>query len=222
MSLPMPPVSSSLIGAFLASSAIVAWGLSRNSLSPSGGAAAFVVGFVTMMAGVDFGVALVYFFVSSSLITKFGHKRKAAIEDGYVAGGRRSAVQVLANGLTGTVAAGIYWYHEAQDCRSPLLLTLVCAFIGHYGCCIGDTWASELGVLSKSKPILLTTLRTVPTGTNGAISLVGTLASIAGGLSLGIVFYVTSLLTRQPPCAYPPSIIVLGLLSGLVGSLVQY
>jgi hypothetical protein len=50
---------------------------------------------------------------------------------------------------------------------------------------MGDTLASEFGILSSSPPILLTTLITVPPGTNGALSLIGTAASIGGGMAMG-------------------------------------
>jgi uncharacterized membrane protein len=50
---------------------------------------------------------------------------------------------------------------------------------------MGDTLASELGILSNTPPILLTTLKTVPPGTNGALSLLGTAASIGGGMAMG-------------------------------------
>ncbi len=50
---------------------------------------------------------------------------------------------------------------------------------------MGDTLASELGILSNTPPILLTTLKPVPPGTNGALSLLGTAASIGGGMAMG-------------------------------------
>lgn len=63
-------------------------------------------------------------------------------------------------------------------------------FHRHFACCLGDTLASELGILSPTPPILITTLKPVPPGTNGAMSLGGTLASIAGGLIMGITMFV--------------------------------
>ena len=64
-----------------------------------------VVGVVTVLAGWRFAAVLIWFFLSSSLITKVGTRRKLAVEDGHAVGGQRTAIQVIANGLAGTVAA---------------------------------------------------------------------------------------------------------------------
>ena len=52
-------------------------------------------------------------------------------------------------------------------------------------CCLGDTFASEIGILSKSTPRLATTWKKVPPGTNGGMTLLGTLASVLGGALIG-------------------------------------
>jgi uncharacterized membrane protein len=101
---------------------------------------------------------------------------------------------------------------------------LVLAALGHFGCCLGDTLASELGILSESKPILITTLKTVPPGTNGGMSLLGTGVSIAGGGFIGLTM-VLDLLVENSACRALGvdeyvNICLLGLLSGGLGSLV--
>jgi uncharacterized membrane protein len=73
----------------------------------------------------------------------------------------------------------------------PFLFTLhsllYAVVTSHFACCLGDTLASELGILSRSPPRLITTFRMVPPGTNGALSVVGTLASVCGGIFMGFV-----------------------------------
>ena|SRR5258706_1609952 len=92
-------------------------------------------------------------------------------------------------------------------------------------CCMGDTLASELGILSKSPPLLITTFKRVPPGTNGAMSVLGTAVSILGGGFIGLTF-VIDLLAESSACRasvwdWAPGIIAWGLLAGGLGSLVR-
>lgn len=60
--------------------------------------------------------------------------------------------------------------------------------ISNYTAVAADTFSSELGILSKSKPRLLTSwnLREVPPGTNGGVSVTGTLAGFGGAFVIAI------------------------------------
>lgn len=90
----------------------------------------------------------------------------------------------------------------------------------------GDTWASELGILSKSDPILITTLKRVPRGTNGGVSVLGLIVSFLGGIFIGVFYYIATIVfvDKQSldvsPAQWP--IIILGGIAGLLGSLSKY
>ncbi|KAJ8081858.1 hypothetical protein PM082_007704 [Marasmius tenuissimus] len=103
--------------------------------------------------------------------------------------------------------------------------TLVFAALGHFACCLGDTLASELGILSKSRPILITTLRPVPPGTNGGMSATGTFASIAGGLIIGttmsLCLIAENIQCRESWLGVCLSMVGWGAVAGGVGSLID-
>lgn len=54
----------------------------------------------------------------------------------------------------------IGWEDKCLDCRESTLITsLWGGIIGHYACSTGDTWSSEIGVLSDAQPRLITTFK---------------------------------------------------------------
>lgn len=122
-----------------------------------------------------------------------GSKIKGKLEEGHTEGGERGASQVFACSLIAVLCACLRRIFVGND--GPLLdgagllgdqLTL--AYVAFFACCAGDTWASELGVLSKSKPrLVIKPWKQVPPGTNGGISLVGLAASAAGGTLMGLI-----------------------------------
>lgn len=100
---------------------------------------------------------------------------------------------------------------------APWRSFLLASYIGHYACCAADTWASELGVLSKAKPRLITTFRPVPPGTNGGVSVLGLAASALGGAFVGLLYLAMSLFSSTAQ----PQVVVLGAITGLFGSLLD-
>ena len=67
-------------------------------------------------------------------------------------------------------------------------MTWLISFHSNYAAVAADTFSSELGILSKSKPRLLTSwnLREVAPGTNGGVSLTGTLAGFGGAFIIAL------------------------------------
>ena len=221
-------------------------GYKKGSLSKNGAVAAFFVGFSSFGTSARFGFILILFYYTSSKLTKVKEDVKAKLEDNYVTGGKRGAVQVFACSLLGTVVCILFACYIGEDrhisfginssdsnvdltfftySKSRAAAQFWSMYIAHYSCATADTWASELGILATRKPRLVTTLflREVPHGTNGGVSLLGTGASIAGGAFIGIIFWAMSPTGSDPSVErhtqYP--MILVGLLCGFLGSMID-
>ncbi|MGD8398572.1 MAG: DUF92 domain-containing protein [Anaerolineae bacterium] len=160
----------------------------RGALSVSGVAGAVFVGTLIFgLGGWEWGLLLIAFFVSSSWLSHYRRGDKAAAAAAFAKGGRRDLGQVLANGGVGAALAVV-------NARFPDPL-LFAAFVGTMAAVNADTWATELGVLSRVPPRLVTTGEVVPPGTSGAVSRLGTWASAAGALLIGAVATVLAQVT---------------------------
>jgi len=177
--LPAPVVSGLSSGALLALGiGIIAWW--RSSLTPSGVLGAVLTGTLVFgLSGWPGGLAMVGFFVSSSLLSHLFKSEKASAEKDYVKSGQRDLGQALANGGVAAAAAVAFSLTGQAAYLGAVLGSLAAAN--------ADTWATELGVLSKSPPRLITTLAIVPHGTSGGITWAGSMAALAGAACVGLV-----------------------------------
>jgi len=174
-----------LIGAaFAGVIALVAW--RARALTRSGAIAAFVVGTLTYAAGtIGFTIVLLAFFVSSVVLSRLGRARKRALVD-VGKHGARDAMQVLANGGVATLCAVRFAFtHDAR---------WILAFAGAYAAATADTWATELGTLWGKAPRSILSFKPVATGLSGGVTLPGTLAEIAGAVSIGLISQVAIVL----------------------------
>ena len=129
---------------------------------------------------------LALFVVGGSLLTRLGYGSKRHAGTAQEGGGRRGAKNALANCAVPVLCASL-----ASVTGSP---SFAAAFVASLGAAFADTAESEVGQLFGRAPRLVTTLGRVPPGTDGAISLPGTLAGIVAavataalGLALGLV-----------------------------------
>uniref|UniRef100_H0ZA55 Transmembrane protein 19 n=1 Tax=Taeniopygia guttata TaxID=59729 RepID=H0ZA55_TAEGU len=189
-----------------------------------------VVGFILTVANYSFFSSLFVFFVTSSKLTKWKKDIKKKIDSEYKEGGQRNWVQVFCNGGVPTELALLYMIENGPgeipiDFSKEYTASWMClSLLGALACSAGDTWASEIGsVISKSKPRLITTWEQVPVGTNGAVTLVGLIASLLGGMTVGIAYFITQLIfvTDLEISAPQWPIIVFGAAAGLLGSIVD-
>ena len=202
-------------------------GFKKKSLDISGCIAAILVGFVSFATSYRYGLILILFYYTSSKLTKVKEDVKERLESNYMQGGQRNYIQVFANSILATIISLIYIYYVGEDKHMSfnnhmLGSYLSSMYVGHYACAAADTWASELGILSKANPRLVTTLflRTVPHGTNGGMSILGTVASAMGGAFIGFVYWICSYFLDTSDSPQYPMIIV-GLLCGVLGSLID-
>ena len=136
--------------------------------------------------------------------SRVGRKRKQA--QGTAEGSHgRTAAQVAANLGVGALAGAAINSHG-------MLLAHV-AILAALGEATADTLASELGQLVKTPPRMLLTGKRVPAGTDGAVSVAGTLAGVAGALLL--------CLAGHWAFAVPWGLTSLGFAGGLFGFLVD-
>ncbi|MCB1056330.1 MAG: DUF92 domain-containing protein, partial [Acidobacteria bacterium] len=148
-------------------------GFAARSVNVSGMIGGFLIGtLIYACLGWQGYLLLLAFFVLGTGATKLGYRRKAEAGLAQEGGGRRGASHALAN--TGVAAACALF-----AVVTPFSPILVLAFAAAFATAAADTASSEIGQLWGRRTFLITTLRPVPRGTEGAVSLEGTLAGIA-------------------------------------------
>jgi len=195
-----------------------------NLLTESGTIAAVLVGAALFIlpadpyAGWVWFALLSVFFLSSNAVTRFGKARKEQVSQEFAKGGVRDLAQVIANGAVPVLLAALY--HVSPD---PLIFT---TFVAVVAVANADTFATELGVLSKTKPVLITTFKRVENGVSGAVSGFGTLAAFAGAALVALVavilISIPALLTGKLEFTAPlgvPLFFAVVVFAGVLGSL---
>jgi uncharacterized protein (TIGR00297 family) len=168
----------------VAFSALARW---IRGVSPSGAVAGAIV-CLLLYAGAGPGAfaALVSVFTLAWITTRLGHQRKGKLgiaekQDG------RTASQVLANLGVAAACAALY---AASHGRAVFLFATAAALSE----AAADTVSSELGQAGSDKARLITTWKQVPAGTDGGVSLIGTLAGIAAAALVSLVCVLSGLL----------------------------
>ncbi len=144
---------------------------------PSGVAAGFAVGSaVWAFGGVRAYLLLWLFFGVGTLATRFRRRQKEAMGRAEEAGGKRGAENVVANT---TVAAFLV---AAASLAPPEAAVFRLAATAAFATALMDTVGTEIGQAVRSPTVLLPDFRRVPPGTDGAVSIAGTLAGLLGAL----------------------------------------
>jgi uncharacterized protein (TIGR00297 family) len=190
---------------------IAALAYQRGALSFSGAVGTTIVGtLIFAVGGLAWAILLIAFFVTSSALSHYHARAKEPLAEKFQKGHRRDLGQVLANGGWGTLLALAYAFTP-----QPLLFV---AFAGAMATVNADTWATELGVLSKTAPRLITNGHVVPTGTSGGVTRSGTFVAFCGALLIGALAAFVVPFTDHGS-RVTPLLIATVTLAGAVGSL---
>ncbi len=155
---------------------------------------------ISIFGGLYWLIVLLVFIGVGYSATKFhiAEKKRMGLAEGGTRKGMRSILNVMSNGFVPMlIAVFSQWIPEA-----PLLYLVALSTAA------SDTLASEIGVLSKNVYLIGTFSRVEP-GTDGGVSLPGTIASIIGAVSVGLIGTIAFVLS-------PPEV-VLVIMGGFLG-----
>jgi uncharacterized protein (TIGR00297 family) len=175
---------------------------------------------VWIFGGWSWFLIILLFHLFAALMTKFKYKKKEVSGLAQEKGGARGWPNVIANGLVAAIfslSSGLYFliFNNYLD-------ILFYGFIGAVAAMTADTIATELGLLSKTQPRLITTFKKVIPGTSGGVTILGELAALLGSSIIGLFGWILAffnLISSNLIFSYP---ILLGAIAGgMLGCLVD-
>lgn len=226
-------------GQITATIGLVTFALAKNKLTPGGIVTAIVVATIHMLDPYPvFFWLLVPFFLLGVLVTKIGHAEKARLtksSDGNNGGeGPRNWMQVVANGGVASILILLHTYlHMSTPYMSlrtgfwpgwhaPTLAgVLPIGIMAHYAAVAADTFGSELGILAKSMPVLVTApWKNVPRGTNGGVTREGLGYGLLASFLITVIAYL-GVYTMRPYRGLDTNVAILVCIMGVFGSVLD-
>jgi uncharacterized protein (TIGR00297 family) len=183
----------------LAVNVAVAWaGHRARTVSVSGAIAGAIIGTIIFAAlGWPGWMLLLVTFLAAAVASRMGWQRKMLLGIAEERGGRRGAGNAIAN--TGVAALAAVLVLLAPDALAARVAVVAALTAGG-----SDTIASEIGKAWGRRTWSITSLRRVPPGTSGAMSVEGTAAGVAGAFALAAVGIGLGI---APPLALLPIVI---------------
>src|SRR3989441_7585559 len=180
--------SNSLWIAAITTVVFTALALFMRGVSRSGAVAGAVICFALIAsAGLGAFIGLISVFALTWIATRSGYRRKQTLGIAERPEGRKAS-QVSAN--LGVAAACAILYSLSH--RNSLFLVAMVAAFAEAG---ADTVSGELGQAGNRQPRLITTWESVPAGTNGAVSIIGT---VSGVLSAAVIAGISAAVRLLP------------------------
>ncbi len=154
-------------------------------LTASGSVGTFLL--ATLIFGVGgwvWALPILTFFLISSLLSKIGKAHKIQFGLMFEKSSRRDIGQVLANGAVAGLIMVLYNYNP-----NPVWFV---AYLGALAAVNSDTWATEIGVFSPIPPRSIRTLRQVPPGSSGGVTLLGLFSGLVGSAIIVLIGWLVA------------------------------
>lgn len=163
-------------------------GYFAKSVNFSGAVGGWILGAIIIFgAGWPLYVALLAFFIIGTGATKLGYQRKAKAGLAQEGGGRRGFSHAFSNvGVAAICAIAVSRLSRIDNAPLEGMTLAYLMGIASLATAAADTCASEIGQLIGRRAFLPLTLQRVPVGTEGAISIEGTLAGMVGGAIVAV------------------------------------
>ncbi|NDJ24769.1 TIGR00297 family protein [Nostoc sp. B(2019)] len=167
----------------------------KKLLTPAGLFHAWLLGvLIWVTLGWQGYVVVMFYFIVGSGVTRIGMAQKEAEGIAEKRSGARGPENVWGSALTGALCAlGIGIINSGFLLPSPQSLVLrpqsllLLGYVASFSTKLSDTTASEVGKAYGKRTFLITTLQPVSRGTEGAVSLEGTLAGVVASVAIALV-----------------------------------
>jgi uncharacterized protein (TIGR00297 family) len=163
-------------------------GYFARSVTVSGAVGGWFLGAIMLLcAGWPMYVALLAFFVIGTAATKLGYSRKEKAGLAQEEGGRRGFSHAFSNvGVATICSIAVSRAARTGDGAFELVTVTYLMGIASLATAAADTTASEIGQLLGRRAFLPLSLQRVPVGTEGAVSIEGTLAGALAGFLVAV------------------------------------
>jgi len=189
----------------------------RRALDTKGVVAALAVGLTLLVTSWIALALMIVFFLSSTALTLFRYKEKEKVGAAERKGGR-SAAQVLCSGAVPAALVGVSLLIPERGAQLLLAAASAIAYAN------ADTWASEIGSLSKSQPFLIVNPNVrVPPGVSGGITLLGEVGAASGSALIALTYFLLN--GKNAPLVYALLAFLLGwageVMDAILGAVLQ-
>ena len=155
-----------------------------------------MAGLILGFGGLKYVLPIAIFFILSTLLSKVGMKNLRESKSG------RNASQVFANGGVGLVLCIFNHFYQME--------LIYIMFLASIAAANSDTWATEIGKLSRKRPKDIISGRSLNVGESGGITFIGLLGSMSGSFVISTVGYFLDINT---------SYLIILFISGFLGSI---